>query len=62
MGVHLSDNNIGQRMEYFLEVLDVFDMTLSDIPRRRIDEIDPTYVVQEAQPENTYKYRDRVNV
>lgn len=63
MGVHLSDNNISQRMEYFLEILDVFDMTLRDIPRRRIDEIDADYVEQEDMGDEANKaFRDRLNI
>ena len=63
MGIHLNDNEISTRMEYFLEVLDVFDLTLKDVPRRRIDEIDPDYLEQEELPESVLAAsRDRVDI
>lgn len=69
MGVHLSDNGITSSIQYTLEILELFDLKLQDMPRRKVDQIDPRYVQKEAQDlERLYENqqqnddRDRVDI
>lgn len=41
MGIHLNDNGINLNDSYFLEVLKVFDLGVTDLPRARLELVDP---------------------
>ena len=41
MALHLSDNGIAKSLDFFIEVLDIFNLNLNDVSWRRIEMIDP---------------------
>lgn len=44
MGIHLNDLGINDSIQMLQQVLDKFELTLDDVPRRRLNLIDASYV------------------
>ena len=42
MAIHLNDNGITRNKQYFVEMLDIFNLNLNDVSWKRIEMIDPT--------------------
>lgn len=62
MGVHLNDNGINSTLEYALEVLSMFKIGLEDIPRQRLDRLDPSIAVEDYNDFEVKTTRYPVNI
>jgi hypothetical protein len=57
MGIHLNDNGINDDIDSLVQVLNVFDLTLDDIPYQRVEQI--TNKVENYEQKSPYYRTER---
>lgn len=59
MGIHLNDNGVTKSLDYMLKVLAIFDLDVKDIPKKRLDLIDPDNPRLQTNNAESRQYKKR---
>ena len=64
MSLHLNDNGITRNMNYLVDVLQIFELTLNDVSNQKKDQIDPDYIppLSEIIDEEATRFRRATNI